>query len=269
MEATPVMEATPAMERQTSGEARARVVAQQVLASAEDQDPFAAPADAGVISVYGVSTSRVQKVLWAAAECGITDVRRHQKPPAKLAACSWYRELNSKGTVPTLRDGPLVLNESNTIVAYLCQKYGKDAGLELYPDASPMSLALAWQWMEYGETTLAQTTAPIFFNVVRGLPYPPAGQSVLPSPEQIQALVPACARAFAGLDKHLTGRAFVLGDAFTMADMTAGVQANRLLGNNGFGFPELAAAQFPAVHAWYQRLMTRPAFQQHVLPFLK
>jgi glutathione S-transferase len=71
----------------------------------------------------------------------------------------WALKLNPKGTVPFIRDGNLVLNESNTIVAYLCNKYG--AGSSLYP-ATPGALAVAWQWMEFGETFIVPRTNPIF-----------------------------------------------------------------------------------------------------------
>ena len=66
--------------------------------------------------------------------------------------------LNSKGTVPTMRDGPLVLNESNTIVSYICQTRGGGTGL--YPQ-DPAALAKAWQWLEYAETTIVPAQNPV------------------------------------------------------------------------------------------------------------
>merc|ERR1712232_1094927 len=166
-----------------------------------------------------------------------------------------YQALNPKGTVPTLRDGPVVLNESNTIVAYLCQKYGKQAGL--YPDSAP-ALALAWQWLEYAETTIAEAQAPIFFPIVRGIPYPFGSDAKCP--DKVKALAPALEKAISGLDEHLAGKQYVLGDALTMADITAGVQANRLFTNNGYGFPELHPSRFPSISEWLKRLAARPAF---------
>jgi hypothetical protein len=41
---------------------------------------------------------------------------------------AWALELNPKGTVPFVKDGPLVLNESNTIVSYIANKYGAGTG---------------------------------------------------------------------------------------------------------------------------------------------
>ena len=45
--------------------------------------------------------------------------------------------------MPFIRDGDLVLNESNTIVSYLANKYNRDG---IYPE-SPEDLATAWQWL--------------------------------------------------------------------------------------------------------------------------
>ena len=178
----------------------------------------------------------------------------------------WALELNPKGTVPFVKDGDLVLNESNTIVSYIANKYGQDAGL--YPQ-SESELALAWQWLEYGETTLAPATNPVFFPVVRGTFYPPGsgpqGKDT-PGPEEIDPAVPACAAAFAVLDKHLADKRFVLGSRFTMADVTMAIQANRLIGNEGFGYEELAPDKYPNVVAWHGRLSQRAAFAAEVLP---
>jgi glutathione S-transferase len=58
----------------------------------------------------------------------------------------------------------------------------------------------------------------------------------------------------------------VLGGDFTIADITVAIQANRLVGNNGFGFDDLAPSNFPNIVAWHGRLSARPAFAEHVLP---
>lgn len=227
-------------------------------------DPFAEPAEEGVVSVYGISTSRVVKVLWAAAECGLKNIRRLELSPKDLAAQQWFMALNPKGTIPVLRDGPLVLNESNTIVAYLFQKYGQKLGNQMYPNMSAASLALAWQWLEYAESTIAEAQTPIFFPKVRKMAYP-SGTS-LRSDDEIKSLVPRLEKAIWGLEQHLhsSGGSYILGDCFTMADITAGVQVNRLFTNDGYGFRELKPNHFPATVEWMQRLLARPAFQAQV-----
>ena len=87
---------------------------------AQTADPFAnVGKDRGRLVVYGQSTSRVNKVLWAAAEAGV-EVDRVKIPTRHLQQEKWYYELNPKLTVPCIRDGDLVINESNSIVSYIC-----------------------------------------------------------------------------------------------------------------------------------------------------
>ncbi len=43
-------------------------------------------------------------------------------------------QINFRQTVPTLKDGDLVIVESRAILAYLANKYGKDGDDSLYPN---------------------------------------------------------------------------------------------------------------------------------------
>ena len=226
---------------------------------AQTADPFAnVGKDRGRLVVYGQSTSRVNKVLWAAAEAGV-EVDRVKIPTRHLQQEKWYYELNPKLTVPCIRDGDLVINESNSIVSYICNQYGK----HMYPN-SPDLLALAWQWLEYGETTVAANLAPIWFGVTKNIKF-----STKTSPadnDEINKFVPKCEKAWRGLDEHLakSGKPFILGDAFSMADFTLGVQADRLKKSDGCGVKELQMECFPHVDKWLKELESREAFQKTV-----
>ena len=160
--------------------------------------------------------------MWAAAEVnhGWESVLMWEQ-----RASSWYLELNPKATVPTLRDNQLIINESNSAVAYLLQQYAQP-GSNHYP-TDPAQLAMAWQWAEWGETTLAPTQNNVFFPVVRSLYSPAAGKQGCPPDEQIAKSVPKLASAWTTLEAHLTGRSYILGEHFGLADFTAAVQASR------------------------------------------
>ena len=235
-------------------------------------DPFAGHKSGLVL--YGPPTSRVTKVMWAAAEVGQSWESVASMWPERRSG--WYLALNPKGTVPTLRDGALVINESNSAVAYLLQKYQGGAaetggqGQLLYP-SDPAELALAWQWAEWGETTLAPSQNPVFFPLVRKSYAPAAKKAGCPGPDEIEASVPRLAEAWRTLDNHLAaGGPYILGARFSLADFTAAVQANRLVRHNGFGFAALEpSVVFPAVLKWYNTVASRPAFAQHVLDRFK
>ena len=222
-------------------------------------DPFADNRIAkGKLVVYGQSTSRVNKVLWAAAEAGL-DVEQVKIRTRQLQQEQWYYDINPKLTVPCMRDGDLVINESNSIVSYICNLYAK----HLYPD-SPDLLALAWQWLEYGETTVAASLAPVWFGVTKNIKF-----STKTSPadvDEINKFVPKCAKAWRGLDEHLgkDNREYILGNSFSMADFTLGVQADRLKQSDGCQRKELQMECFPYVNKWLERLESRSAFQKTV-----
>ena len=116
-----------------------------------------------------------------------------------------------------------MINESNSAVAYLLHRYSES---DLYP-TDPATLALAWQWAEWGETTLAPTQNNVFFPVVRQVYSPAAGKQGCPGKEEIQVCAPRLAVVWSTLERQLADRSFILGERFTMADFTAAVQASR------------------------------------------
>jgi glutathione S-transferase len=232
----------------------------QPTAATLDTDPFPSPSP-GQLIVYGIPTSRVVKALWIAEECKqhIELVRLF-----KERNFPWALALNPKGTVPFFKDGDLVLNESNTILAYIAQKYG---GSPLYP-SSPETLALAWNWLEWGETTLAPAQVCLFFGKVRKT-YHPGWQKKkgAPTHEELGPFVDDLVAAYKHLNAHFSdGRSFMLGNDFTIADMTPAIHAQRCFLNGGFGFAALSPSDFPHVVAWLDRLGERPAYAKLVNP---
>ena len=77
--------------------------------------------------------------------------------------------------------------------------------------------------------------------------------------------MPGCKRAFDVLEERLSESPYVGGDHFTMADVPCAIQANRLVGNDGFGLSELALTNFPAICRWHNALCERAAFREHVM----
>ena len=130
-------------------------------------------------------------------------------------------------------------------------------------------------WTEYAETTIVPAQNPIFFGRVRrgpiGCPASTSDDKLpgCPTDDELLAKVPALRQVWLDFDAALAGTAFVAGDAFTIGDVCAAVQANRLIGNDGFGYAELAPSNFPNVVAWFARVSARPAFQEHVAPRFK
>ena len=78
----------------------------------------------------------------------------------------------------------------------------------------------------------------------------------------INAALARCAGHFEKLDHLLESRPFLLGDAPTLADITAGTSLYR------YFELEIERPQLPQVERWYRALQQRPAFREHVMiPF--
>ena len=83
------------------------------------------------IKVWGrLSSSNVKKVMWLADELKLAAERIDAGRQYGVVDTPAYKALNPNSKVPTIEDGDFVLWESNSIMRYLCMKYGGEA---LYP----------------------------------------------------------------------------------------------------------------------------------------
>ena len=202
-----------------------------------------------MLKIWGRPNSvNVQKVMWCVAELGLDHERIDAGMQFGLNDQDWYRAMNPNGLIPVIDDGGLVLWESNAIVRYLAATYG--AGT-LCP-AAAAERATADQWMDWQATTLGVPMGPVFMGLIRT----PAAQRDMGA---IDAATVDCNRLFGLLDQHLDGRTYMLGDNLTMADIPIGAMTYRWYGL------DVPHADHPNLRAWYDRLATRPTFQEHVM----
>ena len=206
----------------------------------------------GVVTIWGRTNSvNVQKVLWCADELNLTYTRidagmafgRNTEPD--------YLAVNPTGRIPTLVDGDFVLWESNAILRYLLLAYGD--GATLYP-AEPRVRAGIERWLDWTLSTLQPAERPVFWGLVRT---PPAERDVA----QLQRDADAVAKLWTILDVHLTGRDFMEGRNFSLADLALATYARRWFGVVGVTKPDL-----PELARWYQTCAARPGFQRFVAP---
>jgi glutathione S-transferase len=78
-----------------------------------------------MLTIWGRENSNnVRKVLWCAAELGLSYTHINAGGAFGKVNEESYRALNPNGLVPLLQDDDFVLWESNTIVRYLAAKFG-------------------------------------------------------------------------------------------------------------------------------------------------
>jgi len=165
-----------------------------------------------------------------------------------------FVSLNPNGKIPAILDPngpdgtPVGLFESGAILVYLAEKTGK-----LLPaDAAERYEALAWVfWQMGGPGPMFGQVG--FFNKFAGREYA--------DKRPLERYVAESKRLLAVLEARLAGRDWIMGDQYTIADVS-------LLGwvRNLIGFYEAADlvdyARLKAVPAWLDRGLARPAVQR-------
>jgi glutathione S-transferase len=195
------------------------------------------------IKLYGIPMSRASRCLWMLEELGVPyeNVPVHfvgeaQKPD--------FLKINPNGRIPALDDDGLVLFESLAINLHLARKY--DAGKGLWPK-SPDDQSRATQWSIWAMTEVE----PPVMTVLRN-------RAFLPEPQRNEAEAKAgeaaLAKPVAVLEGALAGRPYLLGDAFTVADL----DVHSVIGLA----PTFGKVKFdgtPHVAGWLKRCGERPA----------
>jgi glutathione S-transferase len=203
-----------------------------------------------MLRLWGRTTSsNVMKVLWLLEELGVACERIDAGGRFGGLDSPDYLALNPNGLIPTLQDGALTLWESHAILRYLAET--RVGGGAVWP-AEPPARAVINQWLDWVHTVLGAPQTAVFVALVRT---PPVQRDAA-------ALADATARAgraWAMLDRRLARSEYAAGAAMSLADIALGVQAHRW-----FAMPVDGRPETPHLHAWYQRLCTRPAYLTHV-----
>ncbi|HVN01439.1 MAG TPA: glutathione S-transferase N-terminal domain-containing protein [Caulobacteraceae bacterium] len=205
-----------------------------------------------MITLWGRPNSiNVQKVLWTLGELGLAFEHVDAGGDAGGLDDPAFRARNPHGRVPVLRDGDVAIWESNTIVRYLFAAYGDETACP----RQPLARAPVEAWMDWTLATLQPAIMGYFWSYYRT---PAALRNA-----QLNARFAADATsALKVLDAWLASRPFVVGGAFTMADLPAGTLMFRYFNI------EVDRPVVPAVERWRARLAERAPYRTHVMrPF--
>ena len=157
-------------------------------------------------TLFGTSNSRALRAVWGIEEVGID----YHHVPTNYAAESKaadYLAVNPNGRIPALIDGDLQLFESMAINLYLAKRYGGT----LYP-ANPADEARAWQWSVWAISEIE----PLQMQIVIQTLFTPEEKK---NPKVIPGATKGLQRPLKVLDAALAGRDWLLGDAFSVADL--------------------------------------------------
>ena len=201
-----------------------------------------------MLKILGRKTSsNVQKVLWCCDEIELPFERADVGGEFGKNKTPEYLALNPNGLVPTIDDGGFILWESNSCVRYLAAKYGKG---KLWPVDAQLA-ASASRWMDWQLSTVNAPVGTLF----RGLLKNPKDD--IPAAE-LEAARQRAGEVWKMLDAQLAKTPFVAGRELTVGDIALGNAIHRW-----FKFA-IERPNLPNLHAWYERLCMRPAYQKHI-----
>jgi GST-like protein len=150
-----------------------------------------------------------------------------------------FRAINPNGKLPAIDDDGTAVFDSTAILMYLSEKTGK---LGVAPEYRGELLS----WLMFIASGLGPFSGQsVHFHHVAPEDVPYAKNRYLRETE----------RHYRVLNDHLKGREFIVGDSYSIADVSAWgwiIRAPRVLGGEGL-------AKFPEVDRWFKSVNARPA----------
>lgn len=195
------------------------------------------------IKLYGIPQSRTMRCLWLLEELGVPyeNMPVHFVGDAKKPD---FLKLNPNGRIPALDDDGLVLFESLAINLHLASKY--DGGKGIWPKSAD-DQSRAVQWSIWAMTEVEPPVMQMLLNRVF-LPEAQRNEATAKAGEQ------AIAKPAGVLEGALRGRQYLLGDAFTVADLNV----HAVLGwASSMG--RMKFSDTPNLAGWLARCGERPA----------
>lgn len=206
-----------------------------------------------MLRVWGRASSfNVQKVMWLVGELQVAHERIDFGGRFGGLDAPDFLAMNPHGRIPVIDDDGTVVWESHAILRYLAARYGK---ARLWP-AGAAERSHADRWMDWSQTVLQPDFVEgVFWGFYRT---PEAERDTA----AVAAAIQRCADDMRQLDRWLGGKAYLLGDELSLADIPAGAVLYR------YFELDIERPRVPNVEAWYDRLTARPAYAEHVMvPF--
>lgn len=163
-----------------------------------------------LIELWGAHTTRTLRPVWVAEELGVGYKLYPLAPRSGELQTPEYVELNPRQKVPYMRDGDLELSESLAISRYLVSAYGNE-NLSTPSCLKEFAKEDAWCCYAFGE--LDETSLYVIRRHRDLASIYGASESVVESCFQYLG------RHLAVIEKHLTGRDYVVGSNFSLADI--------------------------------------------------
>lgn len=196
------------------------------------------------MKLYGAPYSRAGRCVWMLEEIGKPYENIPTNPRSGETRSPQMLELNPNGHVPVLDDDGYIIWESMAVNLYLAEKHQV-----LWP-ADLKQRGHATQWSFWAMTEVEPPLITLLMNRM----FLPEGQRDASAADKAQETLKTPLKV---LDGQLSGREYLLGGSFTVADLNVcSVLGMAALLQYDF-------SPFPQVGAWLGRCNGRPAAQRY------
>ena len=195
-----------------------------------------------MIVVHHLNDSRSQRILWLLEELALPYEIKHYKRMETRLAPPELKAIHPVGKSPVITDDGKTVYESGAIIDYVIRRHASD---RLQPDPATPAYDDYQMWMHYAE---GSAMLPLMLNLYVSR----LGEGGVPLHARIESEI---ANHLGYLDGHLKGRSYLMGDAFTGADIQMS-----FIGEIAETYGKRAA--FPNLDAWVKRLHARPAYKK-------
>jgi glutathione S-transferase len=195
-----------------------------------------------VITVHHLNDSRSQRVLWLLEELGLPyEIVPYTRDPVTRLAPPALERVHPLGKAPIVTEDGLTLIESGAIVESLIRRHGQG---RLQPPAGTPEHEAYMQWLHYAEGS-AMLPLMLSLYVAR------LGEAGAPLHPRI---ADETARHIGFIDRSLAGKAYLLGESLTGADIQMSFVGEVVAKRHDI-------AAYPAIDAWVARFQARPAYR--------
>lgn len=199
------------------------------------------------IHLYTASTMNGWKPVVFLEEAGVPYDLTYIDFSKKEQKSEWYMKLNPNGRIPTIVDrsnDDFVVFESGAILWYLAEKYGKF----LSEDPNERSETLQWLMFQMGGIGPMMGQAMYFQRI--------AAKQGHEDAFAIKRYVEESRRLLEVLNTRLEGRTYLVGEAYSIADMATYTWAR------AYYWANVSVDGLDHLQAWFDRIDERPATQR-------
>jgi glutathione S-transferase len=198
-----------------------------------------------MLKIYGIKNSRATRTLWMCRELGL----EYEQVQVSFADGS---AKSAEYLIPSIDDAGFQLWESMAINVYLAKKHNSPL---LPQDLQSEALVLQWSFWVMTEVEKYLLTV-----LLQRMEFPPDSQAGKyfrernpKNPEAEQQAIDALKKPLSVLNEHLTGRDYLLGNEFTLADLNVASVLSWAIAS------KLDLSATPQLKQWLGRCLARPA----------